>query len=112
VSDNAQALAQTQTSAAKDLVEVAKATVEKAREAGLQEVVRKPVDFLPAEGKDLVLAAAEETVDVLTKTSKELTAVFKRGYNSILVKIGAKKAPARKAVRRTVRKAKKVAAAA
>jgi hypothetical protein len=115
VTDNAQALAEVQTTAAKDVYEVAVASFNTAKAAGLKEVAAKPVEFLPAEGKDLVVTAAKQTVELLTSTGEELLEVLQKGYKSIVTKLQAKKAVRKPAARRsTARKTttKKAAAAA
>jgi hypothetical protein len=113
VTGNAQGLAEVQTSAAKDLVQVAKTSFEKAREAGLKEVAASPVDYLPVEGKDRVVAAAQDTYELLTETAEELAAVLKKGYKSIMAKL-TQKPVTRKPAKRVARKpvSKKAAAAA
>jgi hypothetical protein len=111
VTGNAQALAEVQTSAAKDLVQVGRDSFEKAKEAGLKEVAAKPVDFLPVEGKDRVVTAAQDTYELLTDTADELTAVLKKAYKSILAKIQGKPV-ARKAPAKRKPAAKKAAATA
>ncbi|MGH8562474.1 MAG: hypothetical protein ACRES4_10955, partial [Nevskiales bacterium] len=60
VSDNAQALVKVQTAAAKDVYEIALASFNKAKTAGLQKVAAKPVDYLPSEGAERIVAAAQE----------------------------------------------------
>ncbi len=99
VVESAKTVAKSQQGVAKELFGAAKASVAKAREAGLQEVVAKPVDFLPA-GKDQIVKAFEETRDTLVKTRNELSKLLKDGYNAIIVEINgkpAKKAPVKRA---------------
>ncbi|MGH8457813.1 MAG: hypothetical protein ACRESV_00570 [Nevskiales bacterium] len=114
VSDNAQALVKVQTAAAKDVYEIALASFNKAKTAGLQKVAAKPVDYLPSEGAERIVAAAQETVELLTQAGEELVDVLRKGYKSVLAKLQGKKPAARKAKRTTVRKttAKKATAAA
>ena len=112
VTDNAQALAQVQTTAAKDVYEVAVASFNTAKAAGLKEVAAKPVEFFPAEGKDLVIAAAQETAELLTSAGEELLEVLQKGYKSIIAKLTKKPAPARKSTAKRKTTAKKATAAA
>ena len=112
VTGNAQALAEVQTAAAKDLVQVGRDSFEKAREAGLKEIAAKPVDFLPVEGKDRVVTAAQDSFELLTDTAEELAAVVKKAYKSIIAKLQGKKPVARKAPAKRKPAAKKAAAAA
>jgi hypothetical protein len=112
VSDNAQALVKVETAAAKDVYEIAVASFNKAKTAGLKEIAAKPVDYLPSEGVDRVVAAAQETVELLTQAGEELVEVLQKGYKSVLAKLQGKKPAARKARRTTARKATKKAAAA
>lgn len=105
VSDNAQALVKVQTAAAKDVYEIAVASFNKAKTAGLQKVAAKPVDYLPAEGAERIVAAAQETVELLTQAGEELVDVLQKGYKSVLAKLQGKKPAARKAKRTTARKA-------
>ena len=112
VTGNAQALAEVQTAAAKDLVQVGRESFEKARDAGLKEIAAKPVDFLPVEGKDRVVSAAQDSFELLTDTAEELAAVVKKAYKSIIAKLQGKKPVARKAPAKRKPAAKKAAAAA
>jgi hypothetical protein len=114
VADNAQALVKVETTAAKDVYEIAVASFNKAKTAGLQKVAAKPVDYLPSESVDRVIAAAQETVELLTQTGEELVEVLQKGYKSVLAKLQGKKPAARKSKRTTTRKTstKKAAAAA
>jgi hypothetical protein len=111
VSDNAQALVKVETAAAKDVYEIAVASFNKAKAAGLKEVAAKPVDYLPSEGVDRVVSAAQETVELLTQAGEELVEVLQKGYKSVLAKLQGRK-PAPRKRRTTARKASKKAAAA
>lgn len=104
VSDNAQALVKVETAAAKDVYELAVASFNKAKAAGLQKVAAKPVAYLPSEGADRIVAAAQETVELLTQAGEELVDVLQKGYKSVLAKLQGKKPAARKAKRTTARK--------
>lgn len=111
VSDNAQALVKVETTAAKDVYEIAVASFNKARADGIKEVAAKPVDYLPSEGFDRVVAAAQETFELLTQTGEELVEVLQKGYKNALAKLQGKKPAPRKTKRTTARRTTKKAAA-
>lgn len=111
VSDNAQALAKVETTAAKDLYEIVLASFNKAKTAGLQKVAAKPVDYLPSEGGERIVAAAQETVELLTQAGEELVDVLQKGFKSIVNKLQGKKPAVKKTAKRVVRKVRRAAAA-
>ena len=100
-----------QTAAAKDLYSASKHSFDKAVAAGLVAVVKSPVDYIP-EGKDTIVGAFNETVDTVTKTGEKLVKVAKTGYEDIAATIQgkAKKARAKKAVRKVSAAAQAAAA--
>lgn len=114
VTDNAQALVKVETTAAKDVYEIAVASFNKAKTAGLQKVAAKPAAYLPSEGADRIIAAAQETVELLTQAGEELVEVLQKGYKGVLAKLQGKKPVAKKAKRTTARRttARKATAAA
>jgi hypothetical protein len=101
VKKNAKKVADTNQGVAKNLVEGAKISFSKAREAGLKEVVAKPAEFLP-EGKDQVVKAYNDTLSTLSQTRDGLQKLLKKSAEQIkvtvagkpVVKAAAKKAPA------------------
>lgn len=111
VTDNAQALAKVQTTAAKDVYEIALASFNKAKAAGLQKVAAKPVDYLPVEGGERIVAAAQETVELLTQAGEELVDVLQKGFKSIVNKLQGKKPAARKTTAKRKTTARKAVAA-
>lgn len=122
VTTTATKLADTETAAAKDLLEVAKASFEKARTAGIKEVAAAPADYIP-EGKDRAIKAYEDTVKLLSKGQGDLVKAAKKGRDGVQKAVAGKKPVAKKAAtaakkatttakKRTTAAAKKVAAAA
>ncbi|MEQ1439675.1 phasin family protein [Fontimonas sp. SYSU GA230001] len=112
--DGVQTLVQTQVAAGKELIELAQASLEKAKADGVKAVAANPIAYLP-EGKDTVVGAYTETVKTVTKTGDQLAKTLASGYDSITAKIAGKKPvvkAAKKAVRKTATKAKKTAAKA
>lgn len=100
-----------QTAAAKDLYSASKHSFDKAVADGLVAVVKSPIDYVP-EGKDTIVGAFNETVDTVTKTGEKLAKVVKTGYEDVAATIQgkAKKARARKAVRKASAAAQAAAA--
>lgn len=117
VVDGVQTLVQTQVAAGKELIELAQASLEKAKTDGIKAVAANPVAYLP-EGKDTVLEAYSESVATVTKTGDQLAKTFKGGYKTISAKLAGKPAAkkatkaTKKTVRKTATKARKTAAAA
>lgn len=95
VSSNAQSLAKTELNAAKDVYAAARASFEQARKDGVRQVASKPQAYLPS-GRDTLISAYKETLDLLVKTSNELTNVFNKGYQGVLDKLTGRKPAARK----------------
>lgn len=112
--DGVQTLVQTQVAAGKELIELAQASLEKAKTDGVKAVAANPIAYLP-EGKDTVIGAYNDTVMTVTKTGDQLAKTFATGYDTITAKIAGKKPAvkaAKKTVRKTVAKARKTAAKA
>ena len=114
VRGNARSLANTEVGAAKNLYAAAQASFEKARKDGVRQVANKPSAYLP-EGRDQVVAAYKQTIELLVKTGNELSDVVTDGYKTVLAKLNGKKAATSKpaAKKTTAKKAapKKGAAA-
>jgi hypothetical protein len=106
-----QDLVTAQTAAAKDLFAASKQSFDKAVAAGLVAVVTRPIEYLP-EGKDTIVGAFNETVETFTKTGEKLAKVVKTGYENVAATIAgkAKKARAKKAVRKATHAAVSAAA--
>lgn len=110
VLEGVQELVKTNVEAGKDLFSAAQVSFEKAKTDGVKAVAAKPVEYLPA-GKDRVLAAYNDSVAVVTKTSEELVKVWKKGYGDVSavitgtpsVSVAAKKA--KTTVKKTAKKA-------
>ena len=95
-------LAETETTAAKDLYAEAVKSFEKARKDGVKTVAAAPVGYLP---KDRAVTAFDDTVKIVVKTRDELTKVFNAGFEGVQIDLGIKKAPVKKAVKRTTKRA-------
>ena len=106
-----QDLVTAQTAAAKDLYTASKHSFDKAVAAGLVAVVSSPIEYLP-EGKDTIVGAFNETVETVTKTGTKLAKVVKTGYEDVAATIQgkAKKARAKKVVRKAAAAAQAAAA--
>lgn len=96
VSSNARSLANTEVSAAKNLFAAAQASFEKARQDGVREVANRPGAYVP-NGRDQIVAAYKQTIELLVKTSNELTGVVTDGYKTVLNTLVGKKPVAKKA---------------
>lgn len=108
VSSNARSLANTEVGAAKNLFAAAQASFEKARQDGVREVANRPGAYVP-NGRDQIVAAYKQTIDLLVKTGNELTGVVTNGYKTVLDKLNGKKPAAKKTVAKKAT-AKKTAA--
>lgn len=109
VSSNARSLANTEVGAAKNLFAAAQASFEKARKDGVREVANRPGEYVP-NGRDQIVAAYKQTIDLLVKTSNELTDVVTKGYKTVLDKLNGKKPAAAKKTAAKKPAAKKAAA--
>ena len=89
VSKNAKKVAQTNQGAARQVFDSTRASFDRAREAGLKEVVAKPVEFLPA-GREPVVKAYKDTVTTLGKTRTDLSKLLKKSADQIKVTIQGK----------------------
>ena len=107
--DGVQTLVQTNVAAGKELVELAQASLEKARADGIKAVASNPVAYLP-EGKGTVVNAYTDSLSTVSKTGDQLAKTLKSGYGSITAKLNGKTVKAKatktaKAAKKTVRKA-------
>lgn len=102
VVEGVQTLVQTNVAAGKDLFAAAQTSFEKAKTDGLKTVAANPVAYLP-EGKDVVVAAYNDSVSLVTKTSDELVAALKEGFDSINATLSGKPVVAQ--VKATAKKA-------
>lgn len=111
--EGVQTLVQTNVAAGKDLFAAAQTSFEKAKTDGLKTVAANPVAYLP-EGKDVVVAAYNETISQVSKTGDELVAALKEGFDSINATISGKPAVAKvkTVAKRATGKAKKAVKAA
>lgn len=100
VTKNSQTLAGTEIGAAKNVFAAARASFDKARKDGVRKVASEPQAYVP-NGRDQIVSAYKDTIDLLVKTGNELTDIVSNGYKSVLGKLNGKpvqkKAPARKA---------------
>jgi hypothetical protein len=110
-------LLQTNVAAGKDLFAATQTSLNKAKVDGIKAVAANPVAYLP-EGKDRVIAAYNESVAVVTKTSDELVKTLKHGYEEIAAKLAAEEAATgvavapKKTAKKGTAKKKKAAASA
>lgn len=103
VSSNAQTLAGTEVDVAKSLYAAAQASFDKARKDGVRKVAGQPKAYVP-EGKDQIIAAYKQTIELLVKTRKELTDVATQGLQSVRSKLTGKNVPAKKKAATTAKK--------
>ncbi|MGH8456762.1 MAG: phasin family protein [Stenotrophobium sp.] len=114
VVEGVQTLVKTNVEAGKDLFAAAQTSFEKAKADGLKTVAANPVAYLP-EGKDRVISAYNDTVELVTKTGDELVKTFKQGFETINAKITGEAvvvAKAKATVKKAATKAKKAVKAA
>ncbi|MDN5862136.1 MAG: phasin family protein [Salinisphaera sp.] len=95
VTGGAQSLVKTEVDAAKDVFAAARASFDKARSDGVRQVANKPQAYLP-DSRERIVTAYQETIDLLVKTSNELSALVTDGYKSVLDGFKPKKADAKK----------------
>lgn len=102
VSKNGQTLANTEIGAAKNVFAAAKASFDKARTDGVRKVANNPQAYVP-NGRDQIISAYKDTIDLLVKTGNELTEVVNSGYQSVRAKLSgtSKRAKASTAKRST-----------
>ncbi len=93
VARNGQTLAGTEIGAAKNVFAAARASFDKARRDGVRKVAAEPQAYVP-NGRDQIISAYKDTIDLLVKTGNELTDVVFKGYESVRGKLNGK--PARK----------------
>ncbi len=93
VTRNGQTLASTEIGAAKNVFAAARASFDKARRDGVRKVAREPQAYVP-NGRDQIVSAYKDTIDLLVKTGNELTDVVFKGYQSVRGKLSGK--PVRK----------------
>jgi hypothetical protein len=110
VVDGVQSLVKTQVEAGKDLFGAVQTSFEKAKTDGIKAVATSPVEYLP-EGREVVVAAYNDSVAIVTKSSEELVKVVKQGYENVSAKLSGKTtvsaevSAAKKTVKKTVKKA-------
>jgi len=104
VTTKAQTLANTEIGAAKNIYAAARASFDQARKDGLRQVASKPTQYVP-NGRDQVVSAYKQTIDLLVKTGTELTDIYSKGYKSILDDVTGKKAKPAAKKRAATRKA-------
>lgn len=107
-------LVKTQAEAAKDLFEASKESFEKAKTAGLVAVASSPIEYLP-DGRDTIVEAFNDTIEVVSKTGEKLVKVVVNGYETAYAQIQGKpvrKATVRKHARRAGKRTADVAQAA
>ncbi|WP_348766958.1 hypothetical protein [uncultured Salinisphaera sp.] len=86
VTKNGQTLANTEIGAAKNVFAAAKASFEKARKDGVRKVANNPQAYVP-NGRDQIVSAYKDTIDLLVQTTNELSKVVTSGYKSVLGKL-------------------------
>lgn len=93
VVEGVQSLLQTNVAAGKDLLAAVQESLNKAKTDGIKAVATNPIAYVP-EGKDRILAAYNDNVAVVSKTSDELVKALKQGYESLSAKLAAEQAAA------------------
>ncbi|MGH8462387.1 MAG: phasin family protein [Stenotrophobium sp.] len=115
VVESVQTLVKANVETGKELFAAAQTSFEKAKTDGIKTVAANPVAYLP-EGKDLVVAAYNDAVTLVTKTGDELVKTFKQGYETINAKLTGEVeevvAVAKKTVKKAAAKTKKAIKAA
>lgn len=86
VTKNGQTLANTEIGAAKNIFAAAKSSFDKARTDGVRKVANNPQAYVP-NGRDQIVSAYKDTIDLLVQTGNELTSVVTSGYKSVLGKL-------------------------
>jgi hypothetical protein len=86
VTKNGQTLANTEIGAAKNVFAAAKASFDKARTDGVRKIANNPQAYVP-NGRDQIVSAYKDTIDLLVQTGNELTSVVTSGYKSVLGKL-------------------------
>ncbi|MBO9469472.1 hypothetical protein J7355_05120 [Endozoicomonas sp. G2_2] len=102
VTKNGQTLANTEIGAAKNLFAAAKSSFDKARTDGVRKVANNPQAYVP-NGRDQIVSAYKDTIDLLVQTGNELSSVVTSGYKSVIGKLSGetqKKAGTRKTTTR------------
>lgn len=102
VTKNGQTLANTEIGAAKNLFAAAKTSFDKARQDGMRKVANNPQAYVPS-GRDQIVSAYKDTINLLVQTGNELSKVVTSGYKSVIGKLagGNKTSPARKSAKQT-----------
>lgn len=106
VKNNGQTLANTEIGAAKNVFAAAKASFDKARTDGVRKVANNPQAYVP-NGRDQIVSAYKDTIDLLVRTGNELTDVFSTGYKSVVGKLSTR--PAKKSAPKRSTKSKTTA---
>ena len=102
VTKNGQTMANTEIGAAKNLFAAAKSSFDKARTDGVRKVANNPQAYVP-NGRDQIVSAYKDTIDLLVQTGNELSNVVTSGYKSVIGKLSGetqKKAGTRKTTTR------------
>ena len=86
VVEGVQELFKANVDAGKDLFAAAQTSFEKARTDGLKAVAAKPIEYIP-DGRDVVIAAYNDSFSIVTKTGEELFSVVKKGYGDVTAKL-------------------------
>lgn len=109
VVETVQTLITDSTAAAKDILESAKTSFEKAKTDGLKAVAADPISYLPPSEK--LVTPFSNTVSVVSKTSDELFQVAKTSFSSIQAQITGE-TPVKKAAKTVKATAKKATSTA
>lgn len=108
VTKNGQTLANTEIGAAKNIFAAAKSSFDKARTDGVRKIANNPQAYVP-NGRDQIVSAYKDTIDLLVKTGNELTNVVSNGYKSVLGKLSGE-TPKKTTKSKTTAKAKSTTA--
>ncbi|WP_353180178.1 hypothetical protein [Salinisphaera sp. T5B8] len=86
VTKNGQTLANTEIGAAKNIFAAARSSFDKARTDGVRKVANNPQAYVP-NGRDQIVSAYKDTIDLLVQTTNELTSVVTSGYKTVIAKL-------------------------
>ncbi|WP_353156712.1 hypothetical protein [Salinisphaera shabanensis] len=86
VTKNGQTLANTEIGAAKNIFAAAKSSFDKARTDGVRKIANNPQAYVP-NGRDQIVSAYKDTIDLLVQTTNELSNVVTSGYKSVIGKL-------------------------
>lgn len=103
LAESMHSLIKTNVAASKDLLAAAQVSLEKVKSDGLIAAAASPVDYLP-DGRERVLSAYAESLEVVSKASGEVVKLVKQGYDTVSARLIAKQVSAPKPRRKAAKK--------